>query len=402
MPNLFANLPNGASYDITVTTQPTTPSQTCVVANGQGTIADADVTDISVTCTTTPARFLLGQGVVGGVSCVGASAIDSATGALTSTGAAPLCSVPIQVPIVPDGEMAVEPQGKFLYVANPNGQIGFLDTLAIDRNSGAVTYVQSGEQVEIRAVAADPSGKFLFVSNDGPGGLSGGIGAAMIDPASGALTFPSGGGYLFPNGEPGPLTVDPLGRFVYVAFGSSQNMVVALSFNSTTGALSQIASPVALDGYRWVVAHPSGRFLYVVSDTSNSIAAFNVDPANGTLTPIAGSPFPAGSDPSSAAVDPSGNYLYVANDVSNDISAYTIDHSSGQLTPISGSPFPTRQAPTAVAIEPLGHFLYVSSGDFINASAGVSAYEIGSTGALTEISGSPFTTAFGTYAVISY
>jgi 6-phosphogluconolactonase len=397
MPKLFANLANGASYDITVTTQPTTPSQTCVVANGRGTIANADVTDISVTCTTTPARFLLGQGP--GL-CVEASTIDSTTGALASTAAAPLCSIPVQVPIVPNGEMAVEPQGKFLYIANPNGQIGFLDTLAVDHNSGAVTYVQSESQVEIRDVAVDPSGKFLFVSNGGPGGLSGGIGTAIIDSASGALTFPPSGRYQFPNGQPAAIAVDPLGRFVYVAFYSDQARVVALPFNSTTGALSQGASPVAVDASRWIVAHPSGKFLYVLS--SNSIVAFNVDPTNGTLTPIAGSPSPAGSDPGSAAVDPSGTYLYVANELSNDISAYTIDHSSGQLTPVAGSPFQTRQAPTAITIEPLGHFLYVSSDDANTAKAGVSAYKIGSAGVLTEISGSPFTTAFGTHAVISY
>ena len=47
-------LSNGTAYDITVATQPTTPSQTCVVVNGKGTIAGANVTDIKVTCTTTP------------------------------------------------------------------------------------------------------------------------------------------------------------------------------------------------------------------------------------------------------------------------------------------------------------------------------------------------------------
>jgi 6-phosphogluconolactonase len=400
LPKLFANLQNGASYDITVTTQPTTPAQTCVVANGQGTIASANVTDISVTCTTTPARFLLGEGVLGGAACVTASAIDSTTGALTSTGAPPLCTVYIKVPIVPDGPMAVEPQGKFLYVANPGGQLGgFLDTLGIDRGSGAVTYLQSQEVVGIGEVAVDPSGKFLFVS--GPGGL----GAWTIDPASGAVTFPSVGGYQFPDGSPSAVSVDPLGRFFYALFGSDK--VVALSFDSTTGALSQIAPPVAVDGHSWVVPHPSGRFLYVginpYSGIAAAIAAFNADPTNGTLTPVAGSPFAAGNgSTSAAAVDPSGNYLYVANNVSNDISAYTIDQSSGQLTPISGSPFPTRQAPTSVVIEPLGHFLYVSSGDTITAATGVSAYEIGTTGALTEISGSPFTSALGTYAVLSY
>ncbi|MBN8728042.1 MAG: hypothetical protein J0H15_10130 [Xanthomonadales bacterium] len=43
-------LPGGASYAVTVATQPTGPTQTCSVANGSGTIGSANVTDVAVTC----------------------------------------------------------------------------------------------------------------------------------------------------------------------------------------------------------------------------------------------------------------------------------------------------------------------------------------------------------------
>ncbi|MGN6520998.1 MAG: reprolysin-like metallopeptidase [Dokdonella sp.] len=43
-------LVNGATYTVTVATQPATPPQTCVVTNGSGTIAGANVTNVSVTC----------------------------------------------------------------------------------------------------------------------------------------------------------------------------------------------------------------------------------------------------------------------------------------------------------------------------------------------------------------
>lgn len=42
----------GASYDVVVAAQPEQPWQTCTVANGGGTIGEADVTDVVVTCTT--------------------------------------------------------------------------------------------------------------------------------------------------------------------------------------------------------------------------------------------------------------------------------------------------------------------------------------------------------------
>jgi len=43
-------LPNGSTYGVTVLTQPS--GQTCTVANGSGTIAGADVTNVAVSCTT--------------------------------------------------------------------------------------------------------------------------------------------------------------------------------------------------------------------------------------------------------------------------------------------------------------------------------------------------------------
>lgn len=43
-------LPTGTAYTITVASAPTTPAQTCSIAQGSGTVASADVTNIGVTC----------------------------------------------------------------------------------------------------------------------------------------------------------------------------------------------------------------------------------------------------------------------------------------------------------------------------------------------------------------
>jgi len=43
---------SGTSYSATVEAQPTSPTQTCVVQNGSGTIGANDVTNVAVTCTT--------------------------------------------------------------------------------------------------------------------------------------------------------------------------------------------------------------------------------------------------------------------------------------------------------------------------------------------------------------
>ena len=125
------------------------------------------------------------------------------------------------------------------------------------------------------------------------------------------------------------------------------------------GRCWQVASPVdigAAPSNVWLAPDPSGKYLYVGPVGSNGVAAYGIDPADGTLTPVSGSPFAAASGPSAAAVDPYGKYLYVTNSNSNDISAYAIDPDSGALAPIAGLPFPTGSEPSSIAVEPLGHF----------------------------------------------
>lgn len=51
--------PNGASYDVRVATQPANPTQICSVTNPSGAIANANVTNIVVTCTTPAANGAL-------------------------------------------------------------------------------------------------------------------------------------------------------------------------------------------------------------------------------------------------------------------------------------------------------------------------------------------------------
>jgi subtilisin-like proprotein convertase family protein len=57
-------LPSGTSYAVTVASQPTDPSQSCAIANGNGTVDDGNVTDITVTCSTH--AYSIG-GTVGGL-----------------------------------------------------------------------------------------------------------------------------------------------------------------------------------------------------------------------------------------------------------------------------------------------------------------------------------------------
>lgn len=97
-------------------------------------------------------------------------------------------------------------------------------------------------------------------------------------------------------------------------------------------------------------------FLYVANSGSNDISAYNVDPATGVLTPLTGSPFKAGTRPSSIAASnsPAPEAVFVANAGSNDMSVYGINQVSGALQPIYGSPFSVGNSPQHLL------FIYVS------------------------------------------
>jgi len=63
-PVVFATpLASGASYSVTVFTQPTSPRQTCIVASGRGTVTHADVTTVGIFCA--PNTYTVGGTVSG-------------------------------------------------------------------------------------------------------------------------------------------------------------------------------------------------------------------------------------------------------------------------------------------------------------------------------------------------
>jgi hypothetical protein len=86
-----ANAPNvllgttefNSSYNVTVQKQPTNPTQICTVANGNGTAGTSNVSGVSVTCTTNPARFAYVAN--SGSGNLSAFTVDAASGALTTS-----------------------------------------------------------------------------------------------------------------------------------------------------------------------------------------------------------------------------------------------------------------------------------------------------------------------------
>ena len=202
----------------------------------------------------------------------------------------------------------------------------------------------------------------------------------------------------------------PTLAFLYVV-GQGDNSIHAFDEKST-GDLSGVAVPsfATIPRPVSIALHPSRNFLYVPNQTSNTVSGFTIDHTSGVLTPIgtALAPTPVCnpgvcSNPIGIAVNSGGQFLFVLNQgsaspaVPASISVFNIDQTRGLLSPIAGSPFAfaslSAPNPQFLAISPTQGFLYVSNG----AAGNISAFAIGTSGALTEL-GSPVSLGAGAVA----
>ena len=181
-------------------------------------------------------------------------------------------------------------------------------------------------------------------------------------------------------------------QFAYVA-NSFDTSVSAYTVHTSTGALVPLGGSPFAAGSRpsSVAVDLIGKFAYVANSNDDTVSGYTIHPTTGALTPMAGSPFSSGGTGLFAVtVDPTGKFVYVGHFTSSNVSAFTIHATTGVLTPIGGSPFASGGlGPFGVTADPTGKFLYVAN----QSSWNVSAFTIHSTtGALTPVAGSPFAT----------
>jgi len=226
--------------------------------------------------------------------------------------------------------------------------------------------------------------------------------AFTIDRTSGALTPVAGSPFSAPGGADSAVS-DPAGRFLFVG-GENIGEIAVFQINPITGLLtSSPGSPfqsfnlISADS---MTVDGGGKFLYVGQlSPSNPVAAFSIDQNNGAIAQIAGSPFPLGV--ATVHADASGKFLLgVAGilDSGNSISdhhvyVFSIDATTGAPTAVAGSPFLTTSAPFEFALHPGGKFVYTFGSDSSGAVTAMEGFQINTTtGALSALPGSPFTT----------
>jgi len=323
--------------------------------------------------------------------------VDSCTGAFTST-------TPVSVatgyglPQAGAEEMVVDPLGRFAYVANLVSNASDLSTISmytINSTTGVLTpttpsTVPTGWFPQ--EIAIDPLGRFVYTANSDDSSVS----MFTINQTTGVLTptTPASVSTLIPGemlSDPGFLTVDPGGRFLYVTASLSDGAAVLMyKIDQTTGLLTATSpATVYTGGIPWRVRiAPSGKFAYVVNNLSggemtDGVWQYTLDSTTGVLTQNTPNAVAAGNAPTDIAVDPTSRFAYVVNRLDNTVSMFTIDPSTGNLTLNASAANPTATVATGtepfrIIFDPTGKFVYVT-----NENSAASIYTVNSDGTLT-------------------
>jgi 6-phosphogluconolactonase (cycloisomerase 2 family) len=415
----------GTTYAVSVATQPLTPSQTCVVTNGAGTVEAGDVQGITVTCTANP--FAVG-GTIAGLSgravlqnngsddlSIGANGSFTFTTAVNS-GAAYSVSILTQPDAPPQrcfvdsglgtvgngpvASVAIQCEAQYpRFTYSLNAGEGSLSIFNVDASSGQLRArgaVKTGTLPVDMTTTVD--GRYKYVFNAGSSSVS----AFERDASTGELIEIAGSPFATgaAAGSSGTLVLHPGRRFLYVVNGGGGNSISAFAI-ADSGALSLVSgSPFAAGtGPSSMTVHPSGRFAFVVAAAAKLVYVYSIAAATGALTEVVDYRIATGAGPGAFNLNSGGRFAYVPNAGDGSVSGYSVDQSTGKVTAVPGSPVATSIALQGRGLfHPSGRFLYID-GTGVSGSA-VAAFSIDpQSGALTPLSGSPYVTGVAAAAL---
>ena len=360
----------GGAYAVTVSTQPSNPTQVCTVANGTGTVGSGNVTTVTVAC---GAPLYKVGGTITGLTSSGLVLQDNAGDNLTvpanattftfATGLKTGSTYAVTVLTQPSAP------AELCTVTNGTGTVA----------SAAITSI---------TLSCMRVGQFVFVVNKmgGPNN-NGDVSAFAINPTTGVLTAVPGSASpgstfaLGPNDSaPEGMAVDQNGH-AYVTNAGTSNIAFfdigtngALAFQSdmstsgTVGAAIAVNTPIA--SAPTACAAPS-VCLYtagssISSSTSGSVSGFTILASSGALSPTPNGPYAAGSPLVGIAIDPTAQFVFTTQSAHDFITAYNVA-ADGSLSGANGDPISTNQPgnPQGVVTSPLGTsaggFLYVTN-----------------------------------------
>ncbi|MBB6143264.1 6-phosphogluconolactonase (cycloisomerase 2 family) [Silvibacterium bohemicum] len=276
--------------------------------------------------------------------------------------------------------------GNYVYVAN--GETGTIAGFSVGTSSiAAVSGSPNSLGVAPSAMAATPSGSFLYVSS-----IAGVIFGYSIG-SNGALTLLNGGSPLISSITPTAMAVDQSGNWLIAV--DPTPIAYIFPINTSTGLLGQQAQLTLDPGVQnttelqnTIVFSPNNNFVYI-SLGAGGVDTFTFNATTGALTGPTGNlkPKQSTNGAQGLAVDPGNKYLFVAESGTDIVRVLSIG-TTGGVTEVTGSPYAVGVGPTAVLVDSTGSYVYVAN----KTSNTISAFLLSATGGLTAIAGSPFTT----------
>jgi 6-phosphogluconolactonase (cycloisomerase 2 family) len=274
--------------------------------------------------------------------------LDASAGTYTPMSA----FAPPIVPPFPTGMVLVNKQ--FAYVPSADGT---LFSFAIDPTTGYFSSIGSNPIAVIggTSIAASASGSLLFVGDTGGQQIS-----VYTINTDGSLTVVAGSPFGTAGVSPQVMVTDGQSKFLYATAGPGSSAIAAFSIGSG-GALTSIGNPL-VSNVSSIAADPSGKFLLGVSWQSgdDSIHVYSINSSTGALTAV-GTTLTSGT-PRNIAVHPNGRWVYTFSEdpitvEQEAVEGFDFDSSSGAVTTMSGSPFTDIIANGGV-IEQSGQFVF--------------------------------------------
>ena len=244
---------------------------------------------------------------------------------------------------VPPNTLAIMPKNTFLYAGSLSGNI-YAYTINSD---GTLSIANSGSPVATGVspvtMKVDPTGQWLIVAD-----LTPQVYVFAINSSTGALT-PQGNALSLDPGTTSNLYITPNGNYVFISLGTGG--VDILTFNTGSGVITKqqrLAPKSSTNGDFGLASDPTSKYLFVTETGISAVRVLNINTTGSSiLTELATSPVPTGLGPSQVLVTANGSYVYVTNRTDGTISGFALS-ANGALTALSGSPYTTGTAPVDI------------------------------------------------------
>jgi len=284
-----------------------------------------------------------------GSNDVWAYRVSSSTGALN-----PVVASPFKSGAGPT-TMAAPLHSRFLFAAN--AQETSISAFVVSQNGALSAAPGSPFHVgrHLGALATDADAHFLYSTNP----TSNTISAYRVSP-SGGLVELSGSPFRSHGEKPQGAVVDPRGLVLYVA-NSGANSVSAYAITAATGTLTFIGAQPAGNEPTSLAVDRSGQFLYALNAAGGDVSPYRISGATGALSPPVSAPSGGAAAASAIESIPFGNRVYLTQPTQDTIAGYTIFGNTGTLKLLRNSPFAASGAPNAIDFDLSSHFAYTAN-----------------------------------------